>query len=281
MRQRQRRAFGLIELLVIIAIIGFLIALLVPAVQKVREAATRAQSINNLKQIVLAAHNFHDTNKNLPFNGSDKAVGNDKYSAAAKGNDFQSGSWAFQLLPFIEQNPIYMKPEDGKDVGIAVYMCPGRSRPMAEKGLGPWTDYFYNNYLNDAKQADKPNAADKRRTLANITDGTSNTIFAGHGNIKLSQYKDDAKVTLSSNIFMGGTTGTMRSGKAGEANPGGVTLARDSDEAPGIGSWGGPFARGGLMAMCDGTVHMFPYGFNNFDAVLTPDGAEVVQLPDR
>ena len=211
MRMQSRKAFGLIELLVVIAIIAILIGLLVPAVQKVREAATRSQSMNNLKQIALAFHNFHDANGRLPFNGSNSAVGNTKYSAVAKGGDVHSGSWGFQILPYIEQAALYQNPS--RNAGIAVYLCPARGRPICEVAKdsgGAWTDYFYNNYLNDARVASKPSAADKQTKFTDITDGTSNTVMMGHGNIRTSQYKSDANVTLSSNIFVGGTAGTTR-----------------------------------------------------------------------
>jgi type II secretory pathway pseudopilin PulG len=277
-RKPCRGGFGMIELLVIIAIIAILIALLLPAVQKVRDAAARTQSINNLKQIGLGFHSFHDTNKRLPFNGSDTAVGNTKYTAAAKGGETTSGSWAFQILPYLDQNEVF-KQADRKS-GIPTYVCPGRGRPMLEtsNGGGAWTDYFYNNYLNDPKQANKPNAADKKRKLSGITDGTSNTIMLGHGNVNTTQYKDAADVALSTNIFTGGTTGTMRSGDNGETNPTGVTLQRDSDKAPGIGSWGGPFQGVACMTFCDGSVRSIAYGFDMFPALLTPTGGEVVAI---
>ena len=72
MFRRMRDGFTLIELLVVIAIIAILIALLVPAVQKVREAAARTQSTNNLKQLALAMHSFHDAKKRLPDNGTSR-----------------------------------------------------------------------------------------------------------------------------------------------------------------------------------------------------------------
>lgn len=275
-RTPQRSAFGLIELLVVIAIIAVLIALLVPAVQKVREAAMRTQSMNNLKQIGLSFHNFHDVNGRLPFNGSNSAVGNVKYSAEAKDADVHSGSWAFQILPYIEQQQIFNKVT--RNVGIATYMCPARGRSLVEtsNGGGAWTDYFYNNYLNNALEATKTSSADKQRGLADITDGTSDTIMIGHGHIRISQYKANADVTLSSNIFKGGTSGTARAGnsttKDQPGNPGGVTLARDSDDAPVLGSWGGPFAGGALMGYADGSVRFVSYNVQNFSAILTPAG---------
>src|SRR5437016_6935501 len=109
-RRDCRQGFTLIELFVVIAIIAILIALLLPAVQKVREAASRTQSMNNLKQIGISFHNFHDTHNRLPFNGSDTAVGNVKYKAQAEGNNVTSGSWGFQILPYIQQTHPFHKP---------------------------------------------------------------------------------------------------------------------------------------------------------------------------
>ena len=96
-----RRGFTLIELLVVIAIIAILIALLVPAVQKVREAAARTQSTNNLKQIALAFNNFHDSNHRLPYNGGTNGTAAEiaGYNRTALAGNPKSGSWAFTILP--------------------------------------------------------------------------------------------------------------------------------------------------------------------------------------
>src|SRR5580658_10502407 len=106
----RNKGFTLIELLVVIAIIAILIALLVPAVQKVREAAARTQSTNNLKQIALAFNNFHDANKRLPFNGinaTSKNIGGVTYYENAQPGTVTSGSWGFQILPYIDQQPMF------------------------------------------------------------------------------------------------------------------------------------------------------------------------------
>src|SRR5512145_2483420 len=94
-----RVAFTLIELLVVIAIIAILIALLVPAVQKVRESAARIQCANNLRQVAIGIHSFHDVKKTMPRNSNPNWVGYD--------NNGRSWSWMAQVLPFVEQEPLF------------------------------------------------------------------------------------------------------------------------------------------------------------------------------
>src|SRR4051812_29015687 len=98
---RSAQGFTLIELLVVIAIIAVLIALLLPAVQAAREAARRTQCIDNLKQLGLALHNYHDTAGSFPLGGNPATL--------IPGGLRNWGAWSAQtmLLPYLEQSPIY------------------------------------------------------------------------------------------------------------------------------------------------------------------------------
>jgi prepilin-type N-terminal cleavage/methylation domain-containing protein len=295
----RQKGFTLIELLVVIAIIAILIALLVPAVQKVREAAARTQSTNNLKQIALAFNSFHGDFKRLPFNGSSVSVAGTAYSLGALPNSATSGSWAFQILPYIEQAPLFASLT--VPVGINTYNNPARGRPLY-CSTGPWSDYFINCVVNtggastggtttvggpttavgggvtntvastSSSSISSPvgySAQDNRRTLGQLAsqDGSSNTVMVGDGSMTTGDYTANAAFAYCSDIYTGGTVGTARGGAwttlTATVTPGVTVLQRDPNAAAaslsGVIPWGGPFSTGALMGMGDGTVHSFPY----------------------
>src|SRR5215213_10324426 len=149
--RRHRAAFPLIALFVVIAIIAILIGLLLPAVQKVREAAARAACSNNLKQIGLALHNHQDARGSLPFGN----VVRPPYSAV---EDTNGTSWAIEILPYIEQDALFRRydPAVGtehvnnqgfRETFVKSYSCPsdpnGTALGTPETGPGSGVQYRF------------------------------------------------------------------------------------------------------------------------------------------
>jgi prepilin-type N-terminal cleavage/methylation domain-containing protein len=146
LKLNRRAGFTLVELLVVIAIIGILVGLLLPAVQAAREAARRMSCSNNLKQMALATHNFHDTFNSLPYGARDRLQGDD------------TDTWAtghIQILPFIENDAIARRWDpnerrnsnvdadgDGwtnamlQQIQIPTFTCPSMTPPSGPLGLG-------------------------------------------------------------------------------------------------------------------------------------------------
>jgi prepilin-type N-terminal cleavage/methylation domain-containing protein/prepilin-type processing-associated H-X9-DG protein len=185
---RGRSAFTLIELVVVIAIIAVLIGLLLPAVQKVREASARTQCLNNLKQIGMAFHNHHDQMLFFPTGGWEWWTP-PTYNGAQPLVGFpQKAGWGFQILPYVEGDNAYRA---GPVVAIAtphkVFFCPSRRAPQTVTYLDEYTPALTGGQLThalcDYAASNWEGTGVVRQynptRFADITDGTSNTLLVG------------------------------------------------------------------------------------------------------
>jgi type II secretory pathway pseudopilin PulG len=173
MNSRTRAAFTLFQLLVVLALLGVLLGLLLPAIAKVRAAAARQKKLNNLKQIGIACHNYHDVTGAMPSGNND--------------NNFSASAF---LLPYVEQDNLYRKidfkkPSDDKANApvrgalIVLFLNPDDPIKQVSEGAGP-TNYLFN--AGSEPSLTKNNGVlfqNSKVKLAEIVDGTSNTLMVG------------------------------------------------------------------------------------------------------
>jgi prepilin-type N-terminal cleavage/methylation domain-containing protein/prepilin-type processing-associated H-X9-DG protein len=298
MRPTCRRGFTLIELLVVIAIIGVLIALLLPAVQRVRDAADKAHCQNNLKQIGLAAHQYHDARKVFP-EGMRWRNGRDPWRMM---------SWLTQLLPYVEQNNLWTTtqrayrvspnaldnpPHVGLATVIPTFVCPSDGRAAQVQtaqrenlqvaltcylGVSGVTSLTHDGMLY----------RDSRVRIADVTDGTSNTLLAGERppstDFQFGWWYAGAgqRFTGSADMVLGVREENMLLVTAGSCPPGAYSFAPGSfgNQCDMFHFWS-PHRGGANFLFADGSVRFLTYPATPLlPSLATRAGGEVAEFAD-
>jgi prepilin-type N-terminal cleavage/methylation domain-containing protein/prepilin-type processing-associated H-X9-DG protein len=273
--RRPSPGFTLIELLVVIAIIAILIGLLVPAVQKVREAAARTQCKNNLKQIGLGLHMYHDSNQAFPMGVN-----------TVKGTPFYQWAWSVRTLPYLEQDNLYRQLDpQNTDLPTAVqtpaqltllqtplkiFICPSDpGQPLNNNR--PWqggsTFLAKSNYPGSGGNAggDGLFTNDTAVRMADLIDGTSSTFAVGE------RASDQGR-------FAALWAGYDPSGKPSRESIWGYTEYRMQDGVSGTGinfpdqAFSSLHTGGAQFLLCDGSVHFVSQSIDWTQLNTTPIG---------
>lgn len=271
MHRHARQGFTLIELLVVIAIIAVLIGLLVPAVQKVREAANRMSCTNNLKQMGIAFMSYHDAYGRFPDggkNGSDTPVSN--AAATTYPGNRNEWSWTYQILPYIEQDALYKNPTDSvvQSSVVKTYYCPSRRNAQTYGGNGK-TDYAGCSGTNGSNGILVRQGSSTIR-IASILDGTSNTVMLGEKRLKRDRFGscyDDNESFVSpgwdSEIERRATVDTDNANMGPNPDIQQTLNPPFTDLDSGLSQFGSSHSAGANMVMGDGSVRLIRYGITN------------------
>jgi prepilin-type N-terminal cleavage/methylation domain-containing protein len=296
---RRRSAVTLLELLVVLAIIGVLLALLLPAVQRARDAAARIKCANNLHQIGLAVHQYHDTMGSLPPGIRTPAVKNQPYPFS---------SWLTALLPYLEQgslwnatvaayrqsrSPYRNPPHVGLATIIPTFACP--ADPRANQVQFAPRDKFHvalTCYLGVEGQNlysyDGVLFCDSAIRFADISDGTSNTLLAGErpasADLQFGWWYAGAgqRFTGSAEMILGVREQNVMRVTKGSCPPGTYSYARGSlsNQCDMYHFWS-PHIGGSFFLFADGSAHFLGYdAVSVLPALASRAGGETATLPD-
>jgi prepilin-type N-terminal cleavage/methylation domain-containing protein len=262
--RRDLRGFTLIELLVVLAIIAILIGLLLPALQKVRDAATRMSCSNNLKQMGLAFHSHHDAVGRLPYGGwhvhppAAPSIA-DPFATTPAARE-ASWSWAYHILPFIEQDALHKStnPTTVRNTPVKLYYCPAR-RPVQTYNAFAKIDYA----ANAGTIPDGSNGVVMRTPLgairfADVTDGTSSTVMIAEKRMNKAAFglsEDDNEAYCTA-----GWNGDWEVYRSGLGQPGPDLLEPGNHGSQN--EFGSAHLSGFHVVFCDGSVRYFRYSVN-------------------